>query len=213
MKLMIAAFSLCMVLFVAALPVSAEDGQDYNQEYNSEVNFFTGGFLGDSIIVTSGNPLFNQVDGVFDNDFIGGARVTYFFTPVFGMEGGVGFTPASMLASTNINGGTEFASVINVDTYIFNANLVVQLSHGPVRPFVTGGVSAIHFDFDTSEFGTLTPSETDFAPNLGGGLKIPVNDTVLLRFEARYYWANSDFAQDNVTFTEVSGGMAIRFDF
>lgn len=209
MKFTIAALSLCGFLLLAALPATAEDGQ----YYNSEINFFAGGFLGDSIIVTTGNPLFNQVDGVFDNDFIGGARLTYFFNPYFGIEGGVGFTPASILASTNINGGTDFASVINVDTYIFNANLVAQMSHGPVIPFVTGGVAAVHFNFNTSEFGTLTPSETDLALNLGGGVKIPVKDDVMLRAEARYYWANSDFTQDKITFTEVSGGVSIRFNF
>lgn len=209
MKFTIAALSLCGFLLVAPAFVSAEEGQDYN----AEIHFFAGGFLGDSIIVTSGNPLFNRVDGVFDDNFIGGARLTYFFNPYLGMEGGVGFTPASLLASSNINGGTDFSSVIKVNTYIFNANLVAQLGHGPIRPFVTGGVAAIHFNFDTTEFGTLTASETDLALNLGGGVKIPVNETVMVRLDGRYYWANSDFAQDKVKFTEVSGGIAVRFNF
>ena len=209
MKLNIAALSLCSLFVLASSPVLAEE----EQNYNAEIHFFAGGFLGNSLIVTTGNPLFNQVDGVFDDDFIGGARLTYFFNPVLGIEGGIGFTPASILASSNINGGTDFASVINVDTYIFNANLVAQMARGPVRPFATGGVAAVHFRFNTSEFGTLTPSETDLAVNLGGGVKIPVKDDVMLRAEGRYYWANSDFAQDKVTFTEVSAGVAIRFNF
>ncbi|HSP07297.1 MAG TPA: outer membrane beta-barrel protein [Acidobacteriota bacterium] len=209
MKLTIAALSLCSLLVLASSPLRAEEGQNYN----AEIHFFAGGFLGNSVIVTTGNPLFNEVDGVFDNDFIGGARLTYFFNPVFGIEGGIGFTPASILASSNINGGTQFASVINVDTYIFNANLVAQMPRGPVQPFATGGVAAIHFRFNTTDFGPQTPSETDLAINLGGGLKIPVKEDVMLRAEGRYYWANSDFTKDKVTFTEVSGGVAIRFNF
>ena len=204
---MIAALSVCGLLVLGGV-ASAQEPQ-----YNSEIHFFAGGFLGDSIIVTSGNPLFNQVDGVFDDDFIGGARLTYFFTPVLGVEGGIGFTPASILASSNINGGTDFSSVINVDTYIFNANLVAQVGHGSVRPFVTGGLAAVHFRFDTREFGALTASETDLALNVGGGVKFRVKEDIFLRADGRYYWANSDFTQDNVTFTEISGGLSIGFNF
>lgn len=207
MKFTITVLSLCGLLFLAGL-ASAQEVQN-----NSEIHFFAGGFLGDSIIVTTGNPLFNQVDGVFDDDFIGGARLTYFFSPVIGVEGGIGFTPASILASSNINGGTDFSSVINVDTYIFNANVVAQLAHGPVRPFVTGGVAAVHFHFDTREFGTLTPSETDLAVNVGGGVKFQVKEDIMLRADGRYYWANSDFTQDTVKFTEISGGLSIGFNF
>jgi opacity protein-like surface antigen len=203
----LAAISLCGFLLFSPSFVLSQD------EDNAEIAFFAGGFFGDSLIVTSGNPLFNSVDGVFDDDFIGGARLTYFFNPYLGIEGGVGFTPASLLASSNINGGTDFSSVISVDTYIFSANVVGQLPRGPVRPFVTGGVAAVHFNFDTSDFGTLTPSETDLALNIGGGIKIPVTDSVMLRAEARYYHANSDFAEDSIKFTEVSGGVAVKFNF
>jgi opacity protein-like surface antigen len=206
----------CLVLSVLLSPaVFAQADSDYDAEpdYNADVHFFAGGYMGDSVLLTTNNPLFTRVEGNFDDDFIGGFRLTYYFNPHLGIEGGVGFTPASILGSTSVDGGSEVLTVFNVDTYIFNANLVAPLLTGPVQPFVTGGVAAVHFSFDTSEFGFLTPSETDFAWNLGGGFKVRVTETVFLRAEGRYYQATTEFSEENVEFTEISGGVTIRFNF
>jgi len=83
-----------------------------------------------------------------------------------------------------------------------------------VIPYVTAGVAAVHFDFNTASFGFLTPSETDFAWNAGAGLKIPVRKNTALRFDGRVYWMKPEFAlEDTTRFEEFSGGVSILFDF
>ncbi len=105
-------------------------------------------------------------------------------------------------------------TLVDVDTWVLSANMTVHLLKARVIPYVTGGVGALHFSFNTSRHGFLTPSETDFAWDAGGGTKVPVRDTVALRFEGREYWYNPDFSVENIgRFTEITGGVSILFDF
>ncbi len=180
---------------------------------SSEITFYAGGFLGESFIIKP-PALFEEVDAVFDDDFTGGFRYAYFLNSHIALEAGAGFTPSSILAKGSFSGGTNASAIVNVDTYVLHANVVAHLFRGPVIPFVTGGVGAVHFAFDTSNRGFLTPSETDFAWNAGGGLKIPIRPDTALRFEGRFYWMKPEFSvEDTSRFVEISGGLSILFDF
>lgn len=180
---------------------------------SSEITFYAGGFQGDSFIIRT-PVLFDRVDAVMNDDFTGGLRYAYFFTNYFAGEVGAGYTPSTILGETTFGGGPNVDSVIAVDTYIFHANLLAHLFRGPVIPYVTAGVSAVHFSLDTSASGFLTPSETDFAWNAGAGFKIPVKSTTAIRFDARRYFMSPEFAEnEDLQFTEISGGLSILFDF
>src|SRR5438105_2300780 len=114
----------------------------------SELSFYAGGFLGDSFILRT-PVLFQRVDAVLDDRFTGGARYAYFFNPFVAGEVGVGFTPSKIVGQTTFN-GTAQTSIIHVDTYVFDANLTAHLTRGPVIPYATLGVGAVHFDVKTS---------------------------------------------------------------
>jgi outer membrane protein W len=181
---------------------------------NSEITLYVGGFRGESFI-SKPAVLFPEVQAVFDDKVTVGARYAYFFTDRLAFEAGAGFTPSSILSKGSIGGGnTEVQTLVDVDTWVMHANLTAHLLKARVIPYVTGGVGALHFSFKTSRFGFLTPSETDFAWNAGGGIKIPVRDTTALRFDGRVYWYKPDFSvEDTGRFTEITGGVSILFDF
>lgn len=202
-----------LILFSFPLLCLAQD--DSARDYNADVTFYAGGFLGDNFIFRP-PQLFDNFGATLDDDFIGGFRLAYNLNRNFALEGSLGFTPASIVSQGQFNGGFSGSSVVKVDTYVFSANLLTNLiPKGPVRPFLTGGVSAVHFSFRDSPFlFRLTPSETDLAFNAGGGLRIPFRENMSIRFDGRYYWLNPEFStEDNPHFVELSGGVSVDFNF
>ncbi len=210
-------YSRFLVLILIFLPfcVFAEDRYS-DRQYNADVTFYAGGFLGDSFILSPPQLLSDFGASTLDDDFIGGFRLAYHLNPYLAMEGSLGFTPANVFSEVFVDGGLTGTATIRVDTYVFSANLVGNLvKRGPIRPFLTGGVSAVHFDFrDSPFFFGLNPSETDMAFNAGGGLRIPFRQDMSMRFDGRYYWLTPDFSgDDDPRFMELSGGVQIDFDF
>lgn len=181
---------------------------------SSEITIYAGGFLGDSFIIRPA-PLFDDVEAVFDDDFTAGFRYGYYFHPKFALEIGVGFTPSSILASGNAGGGsTDVSTIFDVNTYVMHANLVHRFTRGSFVPYVTAGVGAVHFDINTARFGFLTPSETDFALNAGGGIKFRLHEEYFFRLDGRVYRMNPEFSEDDTaTFVEITGGISVLFDF
>lgn len=203
-----------LILFSFPLLCLAQDNEP--REYNADVTFYAGGFLGDDFIFQPQRLFIDNPSATLDDDFIGGFRLAYNFNRYFAMEGSLGFTPASIASAAQVNGGFSSFSVIKVDTYVWSANMLTNLvPKGPIRPFVTGGVSAVHFSFrDSPYFFTLNPSETDFAFNAGGGVRIPFRHDMSFRFDGRYYWLNPEFSTDDSPhFTELSGGVSVDFNF
>src|SRR4029079_9153323 len=118
----------------------------------SEITLYVGGFLGDSFIVQP-EPLISQVKAVLDDEVTVGFRYAYYFHKNLGLEGGIGFTPASLVTSAFVSGGTNVSSVIDIDTYVMQANLLYRFTNGSLVPYVTAGVGAVHFSIRTSQFG------------------------------------------------------------
>ena len=153
-----------------------------------EITFYAGGFLGDSFIIQPA-PLFEEVEAVFDDEFTVGFRYAYFFHPNVGFEGGIGFTPSSILARGFAGGGgTNVRAIFDVNTYVMHANIVFSMSQATVVPYVTAGVGGVHFDINTARFGFLTPSETDFAFNAGGGVKFRLTKIFFERMAGFIGW-------------------------
>ncbi len=180
---------------------------------SSEITLYAGGFLGDSFIIKPA-PLFDEVKAVFDDDVTVGFRYGYYFHPNVALEGGIGFTPSSILSTGNVSGGTNVSTIFDVDTYVMHANVVYRLTQASVVPYVTAGIGAVHFDINTARFGFLTPSETDFAFNAGGGVKFRLHEEYFFRIDGRVYWMDPEFSEDDTaTFAEITGGISVLFDF
>jgi opacity protein-like surface antigen len=204
-----------LVLFSFPLLCLAQDEEP--RHYNADVTFYAGGFLGDDFILQN-SRLFvpDNFGATLGDDFIGGFRLAYNLNRHFAVEGSMGFTPASIASAAQVNGGFNGFATIRVDTYVFSADMLTNIiPEGPVRPFVTGGVSAVHFDFrDSPAFFTLNPSETDFAFNAGGGVRFRFRQDMSFRFDGRYYWLNPEFSKDDSPhFVELSGGVSVDFNF
>jgi opacity protein-like surface antigen len=205
-------------LLIVLLMACAAFADDYETSYGNvskkeEFGFYVGGFLGDSFIFTP-NPPFAQVDAVFNDHITAGGRFAYFFNSYFGAEFSAGYTPANILGKTTFNSPSgNIQDVIDIHTWLISGNAIVHLTRGRVIPFVTGGVGAALFSLETNEFG-LTPSESDFAWNVGGGVKIPVTHDIAARFDAREFWVNPSFSDQNTLhFTELSGGITFLFEW
>jgi len=184
-------------------------------EYGSEITFYAGGFFGDKFI-TAPPALFGQTQATFDDRVSIGFRYGYFLNHVLEFEGGVGFTPSKVLVSGSSNGGTTATTLIKADTWVFHGNLTANLMRGPVIPYVTGGVGGVHFNFNQNQFGygIVNPSETDFALNGGGGIKVPLKEDIAIRLDGRVYWLQPEFADNgHITFGEVTGGVSVLFNF
>ena len=181
---------------------------------SSEITFYAGGFLGDSFIIRPA-PIFDEVEAVFDDDITVGFRYGYYFQPKLAVEIGVGFTPSSVLAQGNsTGGGSNVATIFNVDTYVLHANLVYRFTQSSFVPYVTAGVGGVHFNINTLKHGFLTPSETDFALNAGGGVKFRLHEDYFFRIDGRVYRMDPEFSEDDsAVFGEITGGIAVLFDF
>lgn len=201
---------LLFVLFVSIFTAASV----FAENEDSEITLYIGGMLGSDLSFAP-PPLYQNVNAVFDDKITGGFRLAYYFTPRIAGEAGFGLSPSTVLGTAYVNGGTQTSTLIGVDTYILHANVVANLLQGPVIPYVTGGVGGIHFDVQRSyyNYGAPTPSETDFAWNAGGGVKIPVRDTAAIRLDGRVYWVNPEFSSDVTHFTEVTGGISVMFNF
>jgi opacity protein-like surface antigen len=200
--------------FTLALALLFVSTYAFAQDETSEITLYVGGFLGDSFIIKP-QPLIPEVKAVLDDQFTVGFRYAYYFHRNFGLEGGVGFTPASIVTSAFVSGGSFVNSVIDVDTYVMQANLLYRFTQGSFVPYVTAGAGAVHFNIRTSQFGFLTPSETDFAPNVGGGFKYRLKNEYFFRLDGRVYWVRPGFdvTDDKATFGEITGGISVLFNF
>lgn len=205
-------FLLLFCTAIYALPLFAE---------NSEITFYVGGLRGDKFQVFAPS-LFQNVDAKFDDKITGGFRMAYFLNKHFAAEGGIGFSPSTVITAASYSGGqTTAGAALGIDTYVLHANVVAHLANGPVIPYVTGGVGAIHFAIQSNNhdhghgyYDFPTPSETDFAWNAGGGVKIPFHQTVAFRFDGRVYFLNPQFSTGgSTTFEEFTGGLSFLFDF
>jgi OOP family OmpA-OmpF porin len=177
------ALVLAAALILAAAPAAAGQGEKGDWEFGPFGGY---GALDDYRIV---NPA---------NDWFFGARVGYFFTPNWSLEG----------SWQRLNTGTDFH--IEADTYnppnlsamsigssqsvedpsaeltSTRLNALYSFMEGnKIRPFVTAGIGRETLDIDR------IGHTTDTGYNAGGGVRLFLTDHFGLRFDARYITLNA----------------------
>lgn len=141
---------------------------------------------------------FSNDDGLpdlSDGAFTLGVAGAYNFTTQLAVEGELGIVP-------DIAGDTNGADV-NVQT--FSANGVYHFdTRSAVVPYATLGLG---FGRTHAEIaGVGDDSQTEFAVNLGGGVKYPINDRLAVRGDLRYFNVNDE----NPNFWRIYGGVTFR---
>jgi hypothetical protein len=182
-------------------------------EESLEMTIFGGGFF-------SGNAYLGDNPGT-------GIRLTYNFTEMFGLEGTLGFIPISSYYYTSWYDYMRLDS----NAVFYSADAVVHVYNSRVVPFVAAGVGGTTFRFSETVntpygWASRTKSDTYFAVNYGGGVKILLSHTIALRIDVRGYriftgredradpfgqsggWA---FGGEDINLLEAGGGVTFIF--
>lgn len=141
---------------------------------------------------------FSDDDGLPDlssGSFLLGAAGAYNFTTQLAVEGELGIIP-------DIAGDTNG---VDIGVQTFSANGVYHFDTGSaIVPYATFGLGFGRTHADVSGVGD--DSQTEFAINLGGGVKYPINDRLAVRGDLRYFNVNDE----NPNFWRVYGGVTFR---
>jgi opacity protein-like surface antigen len=84
---------------------------------------------------------------------------------------------------SNLEDNSPFGPVDLDVEYLHIGGTVVTNDERRVKPYILGGLGVTRFSPDVPGVS----DETHFSLNLGGGLRVPFNDFLSLRFEARGY--------------------------
>jgi len=147
----------------------------------------SGGDIGDAVT----NGTFSVEPGKINNAPAYGAFAGAVVGSHLIVEGLLSFAPSTLLLPTS-SSGQPLKQGYDVDIVSYGANLgwAFSSSKTAVVPFLLAGVGGASFNPDQSA-ATFAPgageSTTDVMFNFGGGLWIPIGETVQLRLDARDY--------------------------
>lgn len=137
---------------------------------------------------------FSDGDGLSDGAFLLGAAGAYNFTTQLAVEGELGIIP-------DIAGES---SAVDVSVQTFSANGVYHFdTRTAIVPYATLGLG---FGRVSADIAIDDDSHTEFAVNLGGGVKYPINDRLAIRGDLRYFNVNDE----NPNFWRIYGGVTFR---
>ncbi len=142
-----------------------------------------------------------------NNSFIGGARLTLWGKSPLGLEFSAGYSPASVdFAGTVINESR--------DTKVFVGSLRLMLGVSPAASgfglYVGAGPAVVRQGNDVTDPDAST---TDFAGNIGAGLRLPLGGSAAIRFDAEDYLYNGNFDGSDSFQNDLvlSAGLSIGF--
>jgi hypothetical protein len=172
-----AASCLAVVLFAAS--ASAAD-----------LTFYVGG-------IKPGKLTIENVRTSLDSSAVYGFRLSTSIIPLLGAEHTLAFSADFIPRS--------LADIKDAKGFIYNSNLILNISVGKVVPYLTAGMGLVR------QYGTEDPIGTKFAFNYGGGLKFArLAGPLGLRFDTRGYTALGVFS-GTLNLFEVSGGILLSF--
>ncbi len=148
----------------------------------------TSGDVGEAVssagfVVESGKINNAPAYGVFGGVRVGGRLM---------IEALLSFAPSTVLLDTRLEGtGTQLKQGydLNIVTYGVNLGWAFTSSKTAIVPYLSAGAGGASFSPDDSAaaFATGGESTTDLMINFGGGLEIPIGETVALRLDLRDY--------------------------
>jgi hypothetical protein len=126
-----------------------------------------------------------------------GVGVGYNLTEQIAVEGELGIVP-------DIEGDI---SALDISVFTFSANGVYHFDTGtPYVPYATFGLGFGRASFDIPDGDD--DSSTEFAINVGGGVKRAITEKIAWRADLRYFNVNDD----NPNFWRVYGGVTFHFN-
>ena len=192
-----------------ALPTSAEIKAG-TSELGLSLGVLRGDDLGSVLVSFPDDPTTPQDESqvlpfetqVKDGFFLG-FEYTFHFTTWLGTELDLALIPKVSVEASDLG------KLFDMDIRFFNANAVVHLLNGRFVPFVTAGIGIADFSSETID-STQFINESDFAFNFGGGFKVFLTDTFLLRADIRDYRTTPEDL-NTLNLIRISGGVAFTF--
>ena len=177
-----------------------------------EVNGYMGGLIGLGDAQWEGYPIYvggskHDISINPTTGNIAGLRLGYDITSHIGGELGWGLSNNDLNKISKID-GQKVGDVEELNDYesLFYGNMIIHvMPEGWFVPFLTGGIGLIYLHSEGSE------SKTDFAWNLGAGIKIFLTRKFAFRADVRNFNFKPENTGDHLNFLEVSGGLTWYF--
>lgn len=192
-----------------ALPALAEIKAG-TSELGLSLGFLRGDNLGTILVSFPDDPTTPQDESAvlpfettLKDSFFLGFEYTFHFTTWLGTELDLALVPKVSVEASDLG------KLFDMDIRFFNANAVVHLRNGRFVPFVTAGIGIADFSSETID-STQFIKESDFAFNFGGGFKVFLTDTLLLRADIRDYRTTPEDL-NTLNLIRITGGVAFTF--
>jgi OOP family OmpA-OmpF porin len=180
-------------------------------EGSFEITPYVGALFGDSVgDQTESGVQFDSDD--MDDSVSFGVRAGYNFTPVFGIEGSLGYVPDTDFTGTATDGVNTVNYDVGSDQLHFHLNAVCHFwPEKELVPYLTAGIGGVRFDGDVTALGVSEDyDETDFAWNFGGGAKWALTERVAVRVDVRDIITSMEDL-DTMHMIETTAGLTFSF--
>lgn len=202
-------FILLIVVIFSVIPVSAAI-RPGSSELSLNLGVLRGDDFGSVEVFFPDDPLTPEDESEvvtfatnLEDELFIGFRYTYNFTSRLATELELALIPGAAVNASDLG------ELFEVDIRFFNANAVFHLLKGSFVPFATAGIGIADFKSETID-GTTFIDESNFAFNFGGGFKIFLTDTFILRADIRDYLTTPEDL-DELSLIEISGGVGFLF--
>jgi len=189
--------ALCLTLLIAS-PIL---GQPPDEEYRLYLAITTGGIFfsqpdsGDDYYIL-GFPnatLYPPVTRYmrFDSAYAVGFRFGYCIAPQWDLETSFHYSPTHQRLKYPIFVPSEQQNLIyrewvdKLDVFGYHTNLTYYFVKKRVQPFLTAGMGGVTFRMIGATFNTAASSTTNFAINLGGGVKFHPKKRLRVSFDLK----------------------------
>ena len=168
-----------MALFLFTFLLAPTQVQAQGESFQ-EKDFLVTGFVGGQIVDLGDE--FKDGGADIGSDVFFGVRFEYRFSPHFGVEGSVSFSPTA----ADVLGGPG-PSTRDIDAWDIHGNLVYHiLPESRFDVYATGGLGARILDIEAGD------TENYLAGNFGGGVLVPLNEHWAVGGDARWFVYNVD---------------------
>jgi opacity protein-like surface antigen len=188
---------------------------------NFDASGFVGGNFSDGELGMAEYPLADDLTTFkLDQNLLFGFRLSYNYTNVLSFEGSLTVVPGSMKAEifdAQSQSGSDL-KVLDASVYLFSANAMYNFPVAQTTVFFTAGLGTATFSTGSPvgfADGVVPEGSTDFAFNIGAGVKYSLGDRFYVRGDLRKYFFEDDFGistfSKNPGVLELSVGVGVTF--